>query len=84
MRTRLGRSAILGLISLKLLLDILRVLSSCNYKSDSGSESSLLLCKSTTLRLGAFSKLSIASKLLNDIAKVSSFLDLGTAENALN
>lgn len=71
-------------MSLRLLLDILRVLSSCNSKIDSGRAESLLLCKSTTERFGAFSKLSIASRQLNDIAKVSSFLDLGTAENALN
>lgn len=80
-RTSLGKRESRGLMSLKSLLDNVKVLRCCNKKIDSGSETSLLLCRSSTDKLGAFSKLDILVIWLKERVKVSNFFDSGTALN---
>jgi hypothetical protein len=59
MRTSWGSREIRGLISLKSLFDTVNVFKFVNENIDSGNTLSLLLWRSITERLGAFSRFSI-------------------------
>jgi len=81
-RTRLGIKESRGLMSLKSLFDSVKVFSWFKPSNERGSSGNLLLCRSSTDRLGAFSRPVIELIKLNDSVSVSSFSDFGTALNA--
>ena len=82
--TSTGNKAILGLTSLRLLLDTLSVFKFFKSIMDSGNSSNLLLCKSKTDKLAALSKFRIFSIKLYARAIVSNLKDLGTLSNILS
>lgn len=71
----------LGLISLKSLLEIFKVLSWYKVHTESGNAEILLLCKSRTVRFGHLSKFYIDCKLLKPSKSWSSFFEVGIESN---
>mmetsp|Transcript_40458 Transcript_40458/g.38954 ORF Transcript_40458/g.38954 Transcript_40458/m.38954 type:complete len:232 (+) Transcript_40458:145-840(+) len=82
--TRFGIKAIFGLMSERSLLETLRVLRFLRSKIVSGKCSNLLLWRSNTHRLAAFSRFSIFSRKLKARLMVSSFLALGMELKEVN
>lgn len=80
--TRLGINDSLGLMSLRSLFERVRVLSWFSPKREGGSSCNLLLWRSNTERLGAFSRVVIDAMKLNERVRVSNLVDCGTELNA--